>query len=65
MHFNIYIDDQTGQQLTDAAHACGQPRNALIREAVQQWLDRRKSQLTEDQTLPEPAQYISKRGLAR
>lgn len=41
MHFNVYIDDQTGQKLTDAAQLCGQTRNSLIRSAVQEWLARR------------------------
>ena len=41
MHFNVYIDDQTGQQLTDVAQQSGQTRNALIRSAVQDWLARR------------------------
>lgn len=41
MHFNVYIDDQTGQQLADVAQQSGQTRNALIRSAVQDWLARR------------------------
>ncbi len=41
MHFNVYIDDQTGQQLNDVAQQSGQTRNALIRSAVQDWLARR------------------------
>ncbi len=41
MHFNVYMDDQTGQQLTDVAQQSGQTRNALIRCAVQDWLARR------------------------
>ena len=41
MHFNVYFDDQTGQQLADVAQQSGQTRNALIRRAVQDWLVRR------------------------
>ena len=41
MHFNVYIDDKTGQQLTDVAQQSGQTRNALIRRAVQDWLAHR------------------------
>ena len=41
MHFNVYIDDQTGQKLTNVAQQSGQTRNALIRSAVQEWLERR------------------------
>lgn len=41
MHFNVYIDDRIGQQLTDVAQQSGQTRNALIRSAVEEWLARR------------------------
>lgn len=40
MHFNIYLDDETGQQLNAVAQQIGQSRNALIREAVKEWLAR-------------------------
>lgn len=40
MHFNIYLDDQTGQQLNTAAAQQGESRNALIRQAVSEWLAR-------------------------
>ena len=40
MHFNIYLDDETGQQLNDAAQKAGESRNALIRRAVAEWLER-------------------------
>ena len=42
MHFNIYLDDQTGQRLTEAAQQAGEHRNAVIRRAVQEWLARRQ-----------------------
>ena len=38
MHFNIYLDDTTGQQLAVAAQQSGLTRNALIRQAVTVWL---------------------------
>lgn len=41
MHFNIYLDNQTGQRLTEAAQQAGEHRNAVIRRAVQEWLARR------------------------
>ncbi len=41
MHFNIYLDDETGKQLTEAARQAGENRNAVIRRAVQEWLTRR------------------------
>ena len=38
MHFNVYIDDETGRLLTDVAQQSGETRNALIRRAVREWL---------------------------
>lgn len=40
MNFNIYLDNETGQQLNRAAEAAGESRNALIRRAVTEWLNR-------------------------
>lgn len=40
MHFNVYFDDVTGQRLTAAALQAGETRNALIRQAVSEWLMR-------------------------
>jgi hypothetical protein len=40
MHFNIYLEDETGLRLTEAAQQAGENRNALIRRAVQEWLAR-------------------------
>ena len=40
MNFNIYLDDETGQQLTLAAQDAGVNRNAVIRRAVSEWLAR-------------------------
>lgn len=40
MNFNIYLDDETGQQLNRAAEQAGESRNALIRRAVSEWLNR-------------------------
>ena len=39
MHFNLYIDDQTGAQLSNLAKSTGHSRNALIRAAVSEWLE--------------------------
>lgn len=41
MHFNIYLDDETGERLIEAAKNAGENRNAVIRQAVQEWLVRR------------------------
>jgi hypothetical protein len=40
MHFNIYLDDDTGQKLNRAAAQSGESRNALIRRALAEWLNR-------------------------
>ena len=41
MNFNIYLDDETGQQLNKVAKKLGESRNALVRQAVSEWLKRR------------------------
>lgn len=40
MNFNVYIDKETVQRLERLAKARRKSRNALIREAVEQLLDR-------------------------
>lgn len=40
MNFNIYLDDETGQLLNKVAKKSGKSRNALIRQAVREWLKR-------------------------
>ena len=40
MHFNIYLDDNTGKQLNTVAEQAGESRNSLIRKAVSEWLGR-------------------------
>jgi len=40
VNFNIYLDDETGQRLNRLAKQVGESRNALVREAVSDWLDR-------------------------
>ncbi len=39
VHFNVYIDDETGRELNHAAKKEGESRNALIRKAVREWLE--------------------------
>jgi len=39
MNFNIYLDDETGRRLSEAAEARGETRNAVIRHAIGEWLD--------------------------
>ena len=40
VNFNIYLDDETGQLLNKVAKKSGKSRNALIRQAVREWLKR-------------------------
>ncbi len=40
MNFNIYLDDEAGKRLTHLARQCRKSRNALIRDAVDAWLER-------------------------
>jgi hypothetical protein len=41
MNFNVYLDDETGEQLNQVAKKAGESRNALVRQAVGEWLQRR------------------------
>lgn len=38
MHFNVYIDDQIGIELNKVTKKSGKKRNAIIREALAEWL---------------------------
>ena len=40
MNFNIYLDDETGKKLSQAAKKSKESRNAIVREAVSEWLSR-------------------------
>ena len=40
MHFNLYIDDQTGAELNNMAQQSGESRNAIIRHAIEAWITR-------------------------
>jgi predicted transcriptional regulator len=51
MNFNIYIDDETGQQLNHAAEEAGESRNALIRRAVGEWLNRQGASCWPDEVM--------------
>jgi predicted DNA-binding protein len=44
MTFSIHIDEPTAEALARAARAAGRTRNALIRQAIQEWLTRRERQ---------------------
>ena len=51
VHFNIYLDDETGEQLNHAAEQVGESRNALIRRAVAEWLKRHGAPQWPDEVL--------------
>jgi hypothetical protein len=40
VNFNVYLDDETARRLDAVAKASGAPRNALVRRAVAEWLER-------------------------
>ncbi len=51
MNFNIYLDDKIGQQLNHAAKQQGKSRNALVRQAVSDWLKRHGKSRWPDEVL--------------
>jgi metal-responsive CopG/Arc/MetJ family transcriptional regulator len=42
MNFSVHLNDQMVERLNQAARERGKTRNALIREAVGEWFDRRR-----------------------
>jgi predicted transcriptional regulator len=43
MDFSVRLSDELVERLNQTARESGRTRNALIREAVAEWLDRRRS----------------------
>ena len=43
MNFSVHLNDELVEQLNQTARESGKTRNALIREAVGEWLYRRRS----------------------
>jgi len=41
MNFNLYLDDQTAEELDRTAKKLGETRNGLIRKALREWLDKK------------------------
>jgi metal-responsive CopG/Arc/MetJ family transcriptional regulator len=41
MNFSLHLNDELVRRLNATAQAMGKSRNALIREAVEEWLERR------------------------
>ena len=42
MNFSVYLNDELVERLNQTARESGKTRNALIREAVGEWLNRRR-----------------------
>ena len=42
MNFSVHLNDELIERLNRTARESGRTRNALIREAVGEWLDRRR-----------------------
>jgi hypothetical protein len=40
MNFNVYLDDETARKLERLAKRSGESRNAVIRRAVNAWIER-------------------------
>jgi len=43
MNINVYIEDNLGREIKKSASALGKSRNAIIREAIKEWLMRHKA----------------------
>ncbi|RRS05781.1 CopG family transcriptional regulator [Aquabacterium soli] len=50
MQYTVYIDDQTSRQLSEAALKRGANRNAIILQALQEWLAAQKAAEALDQS---------------
>jgi hypothetical protein len=66
MNFSIHLDDRLAKELSLAARRTKRPRNALVAEAVRQWLERsgRKTwppELTDFEPFTEVARFESHR----
>lgn len=51
MHFNIYVDNQIGAQLTQIAKTSAKSRNAIIREAITEWVEHHTKPVWPDEIL--------------
>ena len=51
MNFNIYLDDDTGKKLNQAAKKSPESRNAIVRQAVSDWLSRQGKPQWPDEVL--------------
>jgi len=44
MNINIYLEEELGRRITQQAEVLGKSRNAIVREALKEWLAHHKSQ---------------------
>ncbi len=58
MNFNVHLRDELVQRLNQTARESGKTRNALIREAVAEWFERRRPRKW-------PAAVMNFRGIPR
>ena len=58
MNFSVHLSDELVERLNQTAKESGKARNALIREAVSEWLGRQQSGKW-------PAEVINFRGIRR
>jgi metal-responsive CopG/Arc/MetJ family transcriptional regulator len=58
MNFSVHLNDELVERLNQTAKESGRARNALIREAVAEWLGRRRSGKW-------PAEVMNFRGIRR
>jgi Arc/MetJ-type ribon-helix-helix transcriptional regulator len=61
MTFSIHLDESLAERLNRTAKESGKARNALIREAVREWLDRRRPR----EWPPEVMDFRGAQGIAR
>jgi metal-responsive CopG/Arc/MetJ family transcriptional regulator len=61
MNFSVHLNDELVESLNQAAREIGRTRNALIREAVAQWLGRRR----QVKWPPEVSNFGGLRGIKR
>lgn len=43
MNINVYFEDSIGKNLNQYAKKLGKTRNAIVREAVKEWIDHHQS----------------------
>ncbi len=59
MNFSVHLSDDLVERLNQTARESGKTRNALIREAVGEWLGRRRAAKW---AWPPPGRQVARRG---